>query len=48
MGREEARQVFVFMDLAEQTGQQRHKGNADEGHAAASHKLFHTLTFTAG
>lgn len=31
--------------LAEQTGQQRHEGNADQRHAAARHKLLHALRF---
>ena len=31
--------------LAEQTGQQRHEGNADQRHAAARHELFHALRF---
>ena len=31
--------------LAEQTRQQRNEGDTDEGNAAASHQLLHTLTF---
>jgi hypothetical protein len=31
--------------LSEQPGQQRHQGNADERHPAASHQLFDALAF---
>ena len=34
--------------LAEQTGEQRYEGDADEGNAAASHKLLHTLGLCTG
>ena len=30
-------------ELAEQTGQQGHQSDTDEGNAAASHQLLHTL-----
>ena len=30
---------------AEQTGQQGHQSDTDQGNAAASHQLLHTLTF---
>ena len=33
--------------LAEQPGQQRNKGDANEGDTAARHKLFHALAFRA-
>ena len=31
--------------LAEQTAQQGHQSDTDQGNAAASHQLLHTLTF---
>ena len=34
--------------LAEQTGEQRYEGDADEGNATASHKLLHTLGLCTG
>lgn len=34
--------------LAEQTGEQRHKSDADEGNAAACHQLLHTLGLRTG
>ena len=34
--------------LAEQTAQQGDQGDADEGNAAASHELLHTLTLGRG
>ena len=34
--------------LAEKTGEQRHEGNTDEGNAATSHELLHTLGLSAG
>lgn len=34
--------------LAEQTGEQRHKSDADEGNAAACHQLLHTLGLGSG
>ena len=34
--------------LAEQTGEQRHEGDTDEGDTAASHELFHTLGLRTG
>lgn len=33
--------------LAEQAGEQRHEGDADEGDTAAGHKLLHALRFGA-
>lgn len=34
--------------LAEQAAEQRHKGDTDEGNAAACHKLLHTLGLRTG
>ena len=34
--------------LAEQTGQQRHEGDADQRNAATGHQLLHTLGLSAG
>ncbi len=34
--------------LAEETGEQRYEGNADEGDTAAGHKLLHALALRAG
>ena len=34
--------------LAEQTGQQRHQGDADQRHTAACHELLHALGLCAG
>jgi hypothetical protein len=34
--------------LAEETGEQRYEGNADEGDTAAGHKLLHALGLRAG
>ena len=34
--------------LAEETGEQRYEGNADEGDTAACHKLLHALGLRAG
>lgn len=34
--------------LTEQTGEQRHKGDADEGNTAARHELLDALAFRAG
>jgi len=36
------------LELAEKTGKQRYKGDADEGDTAARHELFHTLRLCAG
>ena len=36
--------IAARKSLAEQTAQQRDQGDADEGNAAASHELLHTLT----
>ena len=33
---------------SKQTRQQRHQGDADEGHTAASHELLHALALCAG
>ena len=33
--------------LAEQTGQQRHEGNADQRHTATGHELLHALTLSS-
>ena len=33
------------MGSAKQAGQQRHQGDADQGHAAARHQLLHALAF---
>ena len=35
-------------ELAEQTGQQGHQSDTDEGNAAASHQLLHTLALGRG
>ena len=37
--------VYCESELAEQTGQQGHQSDTDQGNAAASHQLLHTLTF---
>ena len=34
--------------LAEQTGEQRHEGDTDEGDTAACHELLHTLGLSTG
>ena len=36
--------VYCESGLAEQTGQQGHQSDTDQGNAAASHQLLHTLT----
>ena len=36
------------MGLAEQTGQQRNQGDADQGDAATGHQLLHTLGLGTG
>ena len=35
--------MFLVRGLAEQTGEQGYKHHADQGNAAARHKLFHAL-----
>ncbi len=41
--------VFIARaDLAEQTAQQGHQSDTDEGNAAASHQLLHALTLGTG
>ena len=37
--------VYCESELAEQTGQQGHQSDTDQGNAAASHQLLHALTF---
>ena len=37
--------IAALKSLAEQTAQQGDQGDADQGNAAASHELLHTLTF---
>ena len=37
--------VYCESELAEQDGQQGHQSDTDQGNAAASHQLLHTLTF---
>ena len=37
--------VYCESELAKQTGQQGHQSDTDQGNAAASHQLLHTLTF---
>ena len=37
--------MFLVRGLAEQTGEQGYKHHADQGNAAARHKLFHALAF---
>ena len=36
--------IAARKSLAEQTGQQGHQSDTDQGNAAASHQLLHTLT----
>ena len=36
--------IAALKSLAEQTAQQGDQGDTDEGNAAASHQLLHTLT----
>ena len=37
--------VYCESELAEQTGQQGHQSDTDQGNAAASNELLHALTF---
>ncbi len=39
--------MFLVRGLAEQTGEQGYKHHADQGNAAARHKLLHALAFRA-